>query len=375
MQKPKKVCIAFLGNAFLDTRIINLTNSLKEDGYIVSVISFDWFSKKKYTNDEGIKVFKINKGKFSPIFYLNFVLILLRELLKKRADIYIAEDIYTLPLVSIIGRTRKARVVFNSREIYSHIGGLSGRPFIQKLISAIEKVFIKRVDLVLTTGEMDSNFIEKKHNIGNTLVIRNLPVYRKPIAPIDFRKKHNLPNDQIILLYQGVILKGRGIGRVIRVMKNLPQTVFIVLGEGEYKESYIKLAQEYGVEDRIYFEGAYPQSELINYTAGGDIGICIIENISLSYYHALPNKLFEYIMAGLPVISSNLPQMKKIIDDYQVGEIVDIEKGELIEVKIKQLIENPKLFSEYKSNCETAAQKLNWQEEYANTKSKLLGIN
>lgn len=374
MQKPKKVCIAFLGNALLDTRIINLSNSLKEDGYKVTVISFDWYSEHFPHTEDHIKIFKLRKRKITILFYLNFTFILLKELLKRRADLYIAEDIYTLPLISIIGRIRKARVIFNSREIYSHIGGLSNKPFIQKIVSAVEKVFITKVHLVLTTGGMDSEFIEKKYNISNTLVIRNLPFYRQSTQPIDFRKKYNLTKEEIILLYQGVILKGRGIGRIIQAMKNLPRTVFILLGEGEQKNNYRKLAEECGVDDRVFFEGTYPQKELINYTAGGDIGICIIENISLSYYHALPNKLFEYIMAGLPVISSILPQLKKIIDDYQVGEIVDIEQGELIEEKIIKLINNQNLLNVYKTNCSVAAKKLNWQEEYKTTRTRLLGI-
>ena len=93
----------------------------------------------------------------------------------------------------------------------------------------------------------------------------------------------------------------------------------VVLGTGVFRTKYEKLASELGITDRIHFLGNIDQKELINYTAGADIGVALIENISKSYYYALPNKLFEYIMANVPVLISDLPQMKKIVDDYNAS--------------------------------------------------------
>jgi glycosyltransferase involved in cell wall biosynthesis len=117
--------------------------------------------------------------------------------------------------------------------------------------------------------------------------------------------------------------------------------------------------------------GTIAQEELINYTAGGDLGICLIENISVSYYHALPNKLFEYINAGLPVISSNLPQMKKIVDNYDTGIVVDDLSAESIASSIKKLIHEKGLREKYSLNCLKASKDLNWQNEYERTKARL----
>lgn len=370
----KKICIAFLGNAFNDSRITNLTNSLKEDGCKVSVISFDWFIKKQNIISDEIKVFKLNKGRFSVFFYIHFAFILVRELIKSKADIYFAEDFYTLPFVTVIAKLKNGKVYYNSRELYAFIGGLRNRPFIQSIIRLIEKYFIKKVDLVLTTGEMDSKFLEDYYKIKNTLVIRNIPLYQKPENIFDFRKKYNIPKDSLILLYQGVLLEGRGIPIIIKSLRKLHDTYFILLGEGEQKNNFIKLAEQLNVNERVIFAGVYEQNELINYTAGADIGLAIIENISISYYHALPNKLFEYIMASLPVIVSNLPQMKNIVETYKVGEVVDIDKGESIVPVIMKWKNNPKLLDEYKKNCSNAAKELNWQEEYKRVKNALLNF-
>ncbi|MCX7798665.1 MAG: glycosyltransferase [Melioribacter sp.] len=372
MQTNKKICIAFLGNALNDSRITNLTKSLKEDGCQVSVISFDWFIKKQNIINNEVKVYKLNKSKFSFFFYLRFAIILIRDLLKQKSDIFFAEDFYTLPFVTTIAKLKKAKVYYNSRELYAYLGGLRNRPILQAIIRTIEKFFIKKVDLVLTTGKMDSKFLESYYKINNTLVIRNIPLYQSPKEKVDFRKKYNLPQNSLILLYQGVLLEGRGISLIIKSLKEIEQAYLIIIGEGEQKRNFEKLVEEIAVEERVIFAGAYEHTELINYTAGADIGLALIENISISYYHALPNKLFEYIMAGLPVIVSNLPQMKEIVEFYKVGEVVDIEKGESIVPVIKKWQNNKELLNFYKKNCLSAAKELNWQEEYKRVKSKLL---
>jgi len=375
MSSPQKVCIVFLGNAQHDSRITNLTNSLKEDGCKVSIISFDWFiSSENFSNDE-LKIFKLTKGKFSLLFYLGFALILIRELFKTKADIYFAEDLYTLPFVATIAKMKKAKVYYNSRELYAFLGGLRHRPFLQSVVKSVEKFFITKVDLVLTTGEMDSEFIEKFYGIKNTLVIRNIPLLQTPSAKIDFRKLYNIADDKLILLYQGVLLEGRGVPIIMRTMTKLTNTVLVILGDGEQKNNFQKLSRQLNISERVFYAGTISQRELINYTAGGDVGLSLIENISISYYHALPNKLFEYIMAGLPVLCSDLPQMKKIVEEFQVGESISAENENNIYLTLKRWSESPELLKSYRNNCLLAAQKLNWQEEYKKSRKRLLDLD
>lgn len=369
----KRICIAFLGNAFQDSRVTNLKNSLEGDNCDVSVISFDWSDSVIDTGDKKIKVIKIpGKNYSSVLFYLTFSYQLIFELINTKADIFFAEDLYTLPFVTIIAKMKGAKVYYNSRELYAYIGGLTKRPFLQGLVRMIEKFFIHRVDLVMTTGEMDSEFIEKYYDIKNTLVIRNIPLLTFPTHIVDFRKMFNIPIKNKILLYQGVIQGGRGIPVILKALSKINSVSLVLLGDGEKKNNFIKLAGELGIDERVHFVGTISQDGLINYTAGGDIGLSLIENISVSYYHALPNKLFEYIMAGLPVISSDLPQMKRIVENYKVGEVVDINDIGGIVSAINKLIDNAALMDLYKSNCVSAAKELNWQEEYKRASKRLL---
>ncbi|MCX6170961.1 MAG: glycosyltransferase [Ignavibacteriales bacterium] len=375
MNQQKKICIAFLGNAQHDSRITNLANSLKEDGYKVSIISFDWLNPAEKFSGNELKIFKLTRGKFNLFFYLRFALILIRELFKTKADLYFAEDLYTLPFVTVIAKLKRAKVYYNSRELYAFIGGLRNRPFLQAIVKQIEKFFITKVDLVLTTGEMDSAFIEKFYGIKKTLVIRNIPLLQIPSDKIDFRKLYNIPADKLILLYQGVLLEGRGVQIIMRAMVNLPNTVLVILGDGEQKNNFQKLSDELKISERIFYAGTINQKELINYTAGADVGLSLIENISISYYHALPNKLFEYIMARLPVLCSDLPQMKKIVEGFNVGESVSAENENNIYLILRRWSESPELLDSYRKNCLIAAQELNWQEEYKKSRKRLLDLD
>ncbi|MEW6003826.1 MAG: glycosyltransferase [Stygiobacter sp.] len=373
MHTKKKICIAFLGNPYHDSRVTNLYNSLVEDGYDVTVISFNWFSEE-ITNEKKYIVHEISRKQGSLFFYLSFILKLFFSISKTKAHIYFAEDIYTLPLIVFWGKLRKAKIFYNSREIYAFIGGLRNRPILQKFITSIEKYFIQKVDLVLTTGEMDTEFLKNFYHLNNVITVRNIPLYQSPTFNFDFRKKYNIPNEKKILLYQGILIDGRGIAIVIRALQKIQNAVFILLGDGSEKVKYINLAKKLNVNDKVFFAGSIPQNELINYTSSADIGLALIENISISYYHALPNKLFEYIMAKVPVISCNLPQMKNIVEKYKVGKVINLENENEVVQTIQEMINNENQLIEFKKNCEAAAKELNWQKEYKNLQKEIMSI-
>jgi len=372
MKDKVKICIAYLGNPFNDSRITNLKNSLEQDGCIVKVISFDWTTPNFKTIRGDISVFKLKKRKFSLLFYLTFAARLKFELFKTKANIYFAEDVYTLPFVTFFAKFHRAIFYYNSRELYAFTGGLRNRNIVQSILKQLESFFIHKADLVLTTGEMDSKFIHKFYGIGNSVVIRNIPIKQQPDKIINLREELGINKDCKILIYQGVLLEGRGLKLIINALASLPNTHFVIIGDGFLKDELLVLSNKLQVANRVHFLGMKKQAELINYIAAGDIGLAIIENISISYYHALPNKLFEYIMAGLPVISSNLPQMEKIVNQYKIGEVIDPENPKEIETALNNLLNNPELLSEYQNNCKLAGEELNWQNEYNRVRKILL---
>ncbi|GAB6281497.1 MAG: glycosyltransferase family 4 protein [Ignavibacterium sp.] len=367
----KTVLIIFLGNINYDSRAANFYHSLSQLRFNVNVISFDWLKRENLNQNKNFKIYPLKKGKFNFIFYLKFFFIATRELLRFNPHFIFAEDLYSLPISIIFGKLKKSKIIYDSREIYSHIGGLSKKKLLQNLLSTIEKIFISKVNVVVTTGDLDAEYIRNEYKIKNVLVIRNLPLYKTPQNPINYNQMLNLQSKKI-LIYQGVILHGRGLKIIFEIMKNLPDYVLVILGDGDHLEYYKNLSMELRIEKQVFFLGRIPQKNLIDYTAGADLGLALIENISLSYYYALPNKLFEYIMAGVPSLVSNLPQMKEIIEKYNVGKVVEIEDYQNIINVIKEITENPDIKFSLKNNCLKAAFELNWEKEFKKLESYLI---
>jgi glycosyltransferase involved in cell wall biosynthesis len=363
MSSNKIVTIAFLGNINYDTRCYNLFNSLQQKGYDVNFIGFDWLTENFKTQKGKISIYKLYKGFFSLFFYFSFIYRLKWKLFRSKASIFFAEDIYTLPFVVIIAKMKKAKVFYDSRELYGHLAGLKDKKIIQRILSWIEKKFIDKVDYVIVTGSMDKEYILEEYDLDNTIVLRNLPVYRKPDKKINLHDKLYIRADKKILLYQGMILQGRGLKPIFNTLKKLPNCVLVILGHGEHEEYFKDLADEMNLHSQVFFLGKVSQNELINYTAAADVGLSLIENISLSYHYALPNKLFEYIMAEVPVIVSKLPQMMEIVVECSVGDVIDVDNQDELIFKINSLFEDEELYAKYKEKCKSTSEVLHWDNE------------
>lgn len=369
--RKKKVLITFLGNINFDTRCFNLYNSLSESGYNVYFVGFDWLTEG-FESVKGTKrIYKLTKKFPSIFFYLKFFFILKYNLLKRKYDILFAEDLYTLPVCIVIGKLKGAKIVYDCRELFGFLAGLKDKPFIQKLWRTIEKFFINKANLVLVTGKMDDEFLKSEYHLINTLVLRNLPLFKKSDSPVDFYSKFQIDKNKKILLYQGVVVHGRGLKMIFEVLRKSDDYVLIILGDGEHLKYYQNLSKSLSIENKVFFAGKISQNELLNYTSSAFIGLSLIENLSLSYYYALPNKLFEYIMAEIPVLVTNLPQMKQLVEEYKVGLVVKENDLDNIINSLSSLLQNELLYNQLKENCKSASKILCWENEFKLLENKI----
>jgi glycosyltransferase involved in cell wall biosynthesis len=366
MSSKKKVLITFLGNIDYDTRCKNLYHTFSTNNFDVEFIGFDWLTKDFNETRGDVSIIKLKKGFLSLFFYLKFIWHIKLKLLTTKASIIFAEDIYTLPFVVIFGKLKRAKIYYDSRELFGHLAGLKDKKFKQAFWKWTEKFFIGKADYVIVTGPMDGEFLKKEYRLKNIILLRNLPRFYKPALKLDLHSHLQIDKNKKIILYQGVLLEGRGIEKVFAVLSELPDHVFVIVGGGEYEQHYQKLAEQMNLTDQVFFLGKLTQEDLPQVTASVDIGISLIENLSTSYYYALPNKLFEYIMAEVPVIVSNLPQMKEIVTKYDVGYAVEFESKDELANAIKKLTGDSKLSESKKQNCQIASQELNWEKEVTN---------
>ena len=170
-------------------------------------------------------------------------------------------------------------------------------------------------------------------------------------------------NNKKIILYQGSVNIGRGIEYVIDAMKYIDDAVFLIIGDGDLKNEFQKKVKDSELSNKVIFKGKIPFKQVIAYTKKADVGITIEENIGLNYYYALPNKLFDYISANVPVLASRLPEIENIVNTYEIGCFIENHDPEHIAEKIKYMLQSPEKISFWKENLKKASAELCWENE------------
>ena len=318
----KKVALVFLGDFFYDARCINMALSLKKN---YAVFVFSHYKKiHSHKSFDKINFIKIQPSNFGILRYWEHYNKTLRALRKHDFDIIIACDVYSL--ASSIYAKPKQKVVYDCREIYSALSAHQKKPIHRCLLAIYEKYFLQYVNNALVTAETDLHYLKKKYNHCKNVdwqIIYNYPTNYSPQAKVNIYKLYNIPTDNKVILYQGVVNRGRGVGQLIKLIEKTTMYSALIVGDGAYKKYYIKLATSLNVLDRVHFVSKVPYLKLFEYTFACNVGWSVISSSSISYKFALPNKLFEYMLCGLPTIASNLPNIQKIILKYSSGEIVE----------------------------------------------------
>ncbi|MBX3042478.1 MAG: glycosyltransferase [Candidatus Kapabacteria bacterium] len=315
------VCIVCLNYISNDARSLNLAISLVNMGKKVAVLCLKDNLSYKYCFE--LLTVDIEKGerllKKMYIFYSagkNFKII---------SDYYVAAELYSLPLASYLAGRSSAKLIYDSREIFSAIGNTFDQPLKQKFFTYLEKYYIHKVDSVIVSGKLDAEYLKglfpKKIRFH---LIMNVPEYQPPVKSNLLRQEFLIDDTTRILIYQGMIMKGRGIEPAIRAIEGLEQCALVIMGQGDEMKNYFeKLVLELNLQNKVFFKSFVPYKELHKWTSSADIGLALFEPISLSYKLALPNKLFEYCMAGLPSISTNLPAISDVSIKYNFTKLID----------------------------------------------------
>lgn len=234
------------------------------------------------------------------------------------SKLYFAADLFSLVAASILAKRHSGRLIYDSREIYSALGTIPGQRIKQFIISEIEKLFVKNVDEIIVSGELDAEYLRTYFNHSTIYnVIMNVPHYRKSEKTNYLRDTYKV-KQQNIVLYQGAILEGRGIEKSAEAFISQDDYCFIIMGEGPKLSTF---KSRYSANN-IIFTGAKDYSELLDFTQSADLGLALFEPLSLSYNLALPNKLFEYAMSNVPIIATDLPAIRKIYNEFEFGSLL-----------------------------------------------------
>lgn len=382
-----KVCMFVLNNCKYDTRVLKEAKTLTEAGHDVKIIAVLDKDTEPYEEKDGFRIIRVTR---TGIPYRVLQAILGRKVLAalavfnrplvfgeycyrswkvvkhEPADVYHSHDLTTLPVGYTAKRRTGGKLVYDSHELFTELHYIScvERPAFRFL----ERHLVQRADAVITVNEFAAGELSKRYEIGLPDVVRNCP----PLARqgdeqynSSIRENLGLGDTVPIIVHVGLFSKSRGSEKLVSAVPFLNHGVVVFLGWGAGAEEIElkELVRQKGLEDKVLFAPPVAPEEVVGYISSAQVGVMPFLNISLNHYYATPNKLWECISAGLPVVSSSFPALKAIVEGYHLGKICNPEDSEDIAAAINWVLADKKRYEKMKRNALKAAKKFNWENE------------
>jgi len=357
LAKKKTIFVAVTNDVSTDQRIHKVCSYLVDKNFEVLVygrVLLDTFQVERAYNIHRKKHWFLNNF----WFYAEYNIRLFFFLLFKKYDFILSNDLDTLPACYFASKFKKTTLVYDSHELFSEGPELQGRNWVQNFWRSLENYFLPRIQKSYTVSKSIAQFYDEKYQ-NKMGVIRNLPFLNQN----RIIEKVSFPTKNKVVLYQGVLNPGRGIKPMIKALKYLENVDLVIIGYGKVKEELKEFVITEKMERRVHFLGRIPHSKLANYTKIADIGMVLEEPLGKSFEFSLPNKLFDYIHAEIPIISGNLPEISSVINRYKVGVVVEKPSPKNIAKAIENLLKNNTLLQGIKKNQQKAKKELCWENE------------
>ncbi len=304
-----------------------------------------------------------------PFFYAEYNFRLFLFLLFQKTHLLIANDLDTLLANYLVYRIKsfffkvKAQLVYDSHEYFTEVPELNNRSFAKNAWLQIEKMILPKIKFSYTVCTSIADQYKKEYGL-NMQVVRNIPLCCEQNKENDkqlplFKKN----TGKKIILYQGALNVGRGLEHVICAMEFIDNALFVIIGDGDLTDQLKSLVKQKSLEGKVHFVGKIPFKSLSNYTKNADVGIVLQEDLSLSYRFVLPNRIFDYIHAELPIVASGLPELKKILIKDEIGLLaLDLNPKNLAD-KINILLYKNERRLQIKANLKSIRKKYCWEKE------------
>lgn len=354
------IILCVTNDVVTDRRVNRTALTLMKKGHRVTVIG----RTVKAVTFTGIFPFKLVRMRLlfrkGPCFYAGYNIRLFFYLIFAKADMIVANDLDTLPAAFLSSRIKKNVLLYDSHEYFTEVPELIDRPLIKRIWQGMEGFILPRLKYAYTVSDSIARAYQHKYGLSMH-VIRNLP------ERIDVKSmpavRRIKTGDQKIILYQGWLNKGRGLELAIRAMEHVPEAKLILVGSGDVEKDLKALVARLALENNVWFAGRISAEELASYTLQADLGISLERDLGLNYRFALPNKLFDYIQAEVPVVVSDLPEMAAVVRQYGVGIVSDTEDPKELARLFHDGLNDDAKRRQWKTNLKNAAEVLCWEKE------------
>jgi len=349
----KRVAISVTNDLVSDNRVHKVATSLQKFGYEVTLIGRKLKYSPSVNRSYRIKRFKLIFNK-SGFFYAEYNFRLFFYLVFHKSDVLLSNDLDTLFANYLVSKIKNKKLVYDSHELFTEVPELVNRKKVQKIWLKIERFILPKLKNSYTVCSSISDYYHDKYGV-TMKIVRNVPFLNE--KPIYVQK-----NEKKTIIYQGAVNIGRGLEEAIKMMQFLQDYELWIIGSGDILEDLKSLSKKLNLTEKVKFLGRIEIEKLKEYTVQADLGISFEKNIGLNYYYALPNKIFDYIHANVPILCSNLPEMKQIITKYEVGWILNSHEPQQIATQILDIFEKLSS-SKNKINFSVAQHELNWENE------------
>ena len=343
-----------------DSRILKEIKVLAgEEGFFIyglGVLSKNK-SEKKVLNLENVKIqsIKLLSKKLyflprlfrHPLVFIELLLKVIYKISKLDIDIVHCHDTLVLPIGSLVKKLKGTKLIYDAHELESNKNGQNKFMSLGTLI--IEKKLWTSIDLLISVSESIISWYNKELGSKKSILVLNSPEIKKKLnnnSKIKYNEKYfhskfNIPADSFVFLYLGLLSKGRGIDKILEAFNSIEIKSHVVfVGYGEMEKKILELTK---LNNKIHFHYPVDHDRVVQLSQNADFGLCLIENISLSDFYCLPNKLFEYSFSGLPILASDFPELSKIIRKFNLGICCNPELNEIISA-IKKIEKSQKKF-------------------------------
>lgn len=365
--RAKRVIVSVVSDLVTDQRVHRTAMTLREQGGVVTLVG------RKMKGSLGMSSRAYRTVRFSlpfekgPLFYAAYNIRLFFFLLFKKCDFLVANDLDTLPANFLIARIKGCPLVYDSHEFFTEVPELINRPLVRGFWLRIERWILPRLKSMITVNESIANEYRKRYGI-KVSVVRNIPLTNNfeenefLVPPT--RNEMGLPENKTIFILQGAgINVQRGAEELVEAMQYVNNALLLIVGGGDVLETLKKTAVVLHLTDKIKFIDKVPQQKLRRITRLADFGLTLDKDTNLNYRYSLPNKLFDYIHAGLPVIASDLPEIRRIIDHYQIGTVISSHEPKHIAEAMNNAQSNEAAKAIWKQNLKKAGAELTWESE------------
>jgi glycogen(starch) synthase len=287
----------------------------------------------------------------------------LGEAVRQRADVYHAHDFDALVPAYLASRINNAKLVYESRELWLENERLAPYLPIQKpVLWLLERTLARRADLVITVSDPFADELATRYGIKHPLVVMNCPPYTDAQPSAEARDFLGGGSSTKVVVFIGGLYSNRGVEQLIESAHYLREATVAIVGDGLFRVSLEEKVKRMHLEDRVRFMGWIPKEKLLTYAASADVGVVATQSYCLSYRYTLENKIFEYLMAGLPIAVSDQPQRRRIVERYGVGEVFDEKDPRSIARAIDRILSDEERHREMRHRARLAAREgFNWE--------------